>query len=773
MDIVSSFLKRNIGNDGGSKELSDGSKEINKNNKNTDEINLENIEVLETHEVDKYVKGILGLSNDFPDDIINDDNGDGKKFKELEFFQTNDGNLERSFFNKINRCITRLGYFNYQNLIIHPISNIYDLKKRQDIVKYWLLQDKKNYDNIIFELQKLKGIETDIIGLYKTPGDEFKQLLELIYFSNKYINSINYSSKGMLFYYSCIIYFIPLYGMISPLLMILTPYVVLRYILGVKLNMEQYKTLLKNTFFKSSGVTKSIEMLISKLDIDSMNVSLTFKFFMKFVKIVLSLINSSIGKHSYIIFIAITYFYAIYSNVCNSRSLLKVLQYFHKKLRNVRNVITFAKETYEKHGMFNLDNINILNQDNNNSRTIDTLNYKLKSSLQNSFISDLLNSKTIKEEFKFTSDTGIIVTLFKRLQDDRKNGNILLSPILQYIANLDTWIGVTSLYKEYQNKELKISFSEYENIVEGGIRKPHVEGIDIWNICCTEPISNTFKLGRKYLVEEEEETIEEEKKDSDKEKEDSNEEKEDSEKEKEDSKEEKEDSEEEKEDSEKEEEEEEEKVENIDIKSKNNIIITGPNGSGKSTFIKSVMENIILSQTIGLSLANKFSITPFDKLTTYLNIPDCQGRESLFQAEMNRCYQYLQSVENLENDGMLSFNIIDEIFVSTNYLEGVSSACAVVNKIAKYNNCLNIIITHFDLLPKLENKNVDTKYFTIDLDENDNTICDYKIRNGINDKHLALKLLRIKGFDNDLVSEAENIYNNLIKKEVSREIKVD
>jgi DNA mismatch repair ATPase MutS len=47
----------------------------------------------------------------------------------------------------------------------------------------------------------------------------------------------------------------------------------------------------------------------------------------------------------------------------------------------------------------------------------------------------------------------------------------------------------------------------------------------------------------------------------------------------------------------------------IDVK--NNILITGPNAAGKSTFIKSVILNIILSQTIGISSAESFSLTPF------------------------------------------------------------------------------------------------------------------------------------------------------------------
>jgi len=174
-----------------------------------------------------------------------------------------------------------------------------------------------------------------------------------------------------------------------------------------------------------------------------------------------------------------------------------------------------------------------------------------------------------------------------------------------------------------------------------------------------------------------------------------------------------------------------------------------------------------MAQTFGVAFASEMTLTPFNHLTTYLNIPDCQGKESLFQAEMSRCYNFLNDLDEYEEDLKLgnklypqfTFNIIDEIFVSTNYKEGISAAGAVINKLSKYNKCLNIVITHFDLKDICKD-NVDYKYFTIE----DNLDCDYKIRDGVNDKHMALKLLKKKGFDNELVDEATQIYDNLFNK---------
>jgi DNA mismatch repair protein MutS len=193
----------------------------------------------------------------------------------------------------------------------------------------------------------------------------------------------------------------------------------------------------------------------------------------------------------------------------------------------------------------------------------------------------------------------------------------------------------------------------------------------------------------------------------------------------------------------------------------NNLLITGPNGSGKSTYIKSIIECVLLGQTIGVVPAKEFSFTPFTNIATYLNIPDCQGKESLFQAEMNRCYQQIQMLKGAEEKGEFSFNIMDEIFVSTNYQEGMSGAYAIIKRMCNMNKCLNIITTHFDVLAGMEEVKVAKKYFDIEIDEGDNIKRDYKIKNGVSKKHMALKLLKKKGFDASIIEDAEYLYEKL------------
>ena len=101
-----------------------------------------------------------------------------------------------------------------------------------------------------------------------------------------------------------------------------------------------------------------------------------------------------------------------------------------------------------------------------------------------------------------------------------------------------------------------------------------------------------------------------------------------------------------------------------------NVCITYPNAGGKSTFIKSICINILLSQTLILASASKFELTPISFIDTYINIPDCKGKESLYEAEMNRALNYINKLNNLGKN-KFSFVIMDEIFSSTNPEEGI------------------------------------------------------------------------------------------------------
>ena len=199
----------------------------------------------------------------------------------------------------------------------------------------------------------------------------------------------------------------------------------------------------------------------------------------------------------------------------------------------------------------------------------------------------------------------------------------------------------------------------------------------------------------------------------------------------------------------------------IGKKKPKNILITGPNAGGKSTFIKSLSLSVVTSQTLGIAFCKSLEMTPFSLINTYLNIPDCKGKESLFEAEMHRARNHIRKLNDLSKN-KFSFIVMDEIFNSTNPQEGISGAYAIAEKLATYSNSVSIITTHFTYLTNLENNNKFKNYkIPIKRDDDDNIIYPYKLKSGVSDQYIALELLRNKGFDNDLVDNAEGICKNL------------
>ena len=712
-------------------------------------IDLDTFDKLSPTDMDKYGMKALGLNEDYFDIKLLSEDGSGQKFRELEFFIRNDGKIQGTFFEHISRhCQTNIGKLYLKLMLLNvteedtnrvnsvnfkytveAIKNIVQEMKEEDarrekgveiatthinghtgLPDHYLCTGSYTFDDLI---RRAGRYESEVLSLYQPDSDELKQILESIFFTNKFFEFLNYQNNVMGVYYLVAIYIAPAYCIVSPLVIMFAPYIVLKYVLGLNVSFMQYWNMVNGMFFQASGVTKIVEKgvnhLNSQLAKDDVKdkYSLTFRLAIKTVALTLKLINSAVGKYSYVLFIFVCYCFAVYNAVNNSRSLDKIMKYFHKKLHAVYWSTRLAKHINDT----NLVDYAAITGHHVNIKNI----FK-----EGSFYNDLIKDPTICDQYDLFSKKGPITTMYKRLRDEFELVHNNTDHIMNYIAVADCHNAIARLYYNLERDNKPVSFAQFifstatvnEDDDVNGDEEKQIDmntfnrpilmiDDDVHNICCDDVVCN-----------------------------------------------------------------------NVMYDGKNTMVITGPNGSGKSTHIKAIMESIIMAQTFGIAFASEMTLTPFTYLTTYLNIPDCQGKESLFQAEMSRCHKFLGDMDEHEKDRhiqgklypMFSFNIIDEIFVSTNYKEGMSAAGAVINKLSKYNKCLNIVITHFDLKDVCKD-NVDYKYFTID----DDLECDYKIRDGVNDKHMALKLLKKKGFDNELVDEATEIYEELFTEKPNKE----
>lgn len=193
---------------------------------------------------------------------------------------------------------------------------------------------------------------------------------------------------------------------------------------------------------------------------------------------------------------------------------------------------------------------------------------------------------------------------------------------------------------------------------------------------------------------------------------------------------------------------------------KRNCIITGPNAAGKSTFIKSALVNVLLAQSITFCAAENISLTPFDYIGSQICIPDCKGKESLFEAEMYRSKANLDYVKCHQNSKCILF--MDEIFNSTNPVEGISGSHSVIKNIGECKNVAVFLTTHFDYICNL-NKNAYSLYkFDCTIGDK-HIVYNYKIKDGISKQFIALDILRLNGFDRNVVEDAQRIKDLILQ----------
>ena len=198
----------------------------------------------------------------------------------------------------------------------------------------------------------------------------------------------------------------------------------------------------------------------------------------------------------------------------------------------------------------------------------------------------------------------------------------------------------------------------------------------------------------------------------------------------------------------------------------NNVIITGPNAGGKSTTIKSILIAVILSQTLTLS-HGKCHLTPFYFINSQINIPDCKGQESLFEAEMHRSRSNFKILSEIPDDRS-SLIVMDELFNSTNPIEGIAGAYAILDKLASYPYNISLVTTHYLYLTKLSKSNKFMNYkMNVNISYTSPDIVDdiqypYILQKGVSKQYIALELLKRNGFDEDIIENAMRIKQDIL-----------
>lgn len=181
------------------------------------------------------------------------------------------------------------------------------------------------------------------------------------------------------------------------------------------------------------------------------------------------------------------------------------------------------------------------------------------------------------------------------------------------------------------------------------------------------------------------------------------------------------------------------------------VLITGSNMSGKSTFLRTMILNSILAQTLYTCFADEFS-TPILKQFSSIRIDDSvlEGTSYYFE-EVNTMATLVNEVAS-PNQNLF---ILDEVFRGTNMVERIASAKAILSYLNQNNN-LVMVSTHDIELSKLLEEEYELYHFVETLDGKSFHF-DHKLKPGPLRTRNAIRILEMSNYPETIIHEAKQI----------------
>jgi len=201
-----------------------------------------------------------------------------------------------------------------------------------------------------------------------------------------------------------------------------------------------------------------------------------------------------------------------------------------------------------------------------------------------------------------------------------------------------------------------------------------------------------------------------------------------------------------------------------------NIVITGPNAAGKTTYVKSILSNVILSQSLGICYALKANVIIYDTIASFMRITDILGSKSYFEVEAEYCTKMMNKANDLQQNNKKGLFMMDEPMHSTPPTEGMSTAFAVAEYIGNMQ-CANIILTtHFHKLTYLQDI-YPQQFMNLSVEaiaKEHGFDFPYTIRRGHSYQCIAIELLSTKLFPDSVIESAINMKNKICRENNSR-----
>jgi hypothetical protein len=123
--------------------------------------------------------------------------------------------------------------------------------------------------------------------------------------------------------------------------------------------------------------------------------------------------------------------------------------------------------------------------------------------------------------------------------------------------------------------------------------------------------------------------------------------------------------------------------------------LTGPNGGGKSSFLRGILQCVVLSHTYGFAPADNLIVRRFTWISSGLRLQDIPGNLSMFETEV----WFASKLLHYNTENQIGLVLYDELFHSTNPPDGIRTAEIFLKQLWKKMGIISIVSTHvFELV---------------------------------------------------------------------------
>jgi len=197
------------------------------------------------------------------------------------------------------------------------------------------------------------------------------------------------------------------------------------------------------------------------------------------------------------------------------------------------------------------------------------------------------------------------------------------------------------------------------------------------------------------------------------------------------------------------------------------VLVTGSNASGKSTFLKAVAISAIFAQTMAICLAREFRLSRCMVYTSMALKDNLINKESYFIVELKSLKRIIDAV----NTGLTCLCIVDEVLRGTNTVERIAASSEVLASLGS-RNCMCLAATHDIELASILEGVYENYHFRETVTQDNNVLFDYTLYPGKSSTKNALKLLKVMGYDNKIVSRAQARSDRFMKEGVWHRVQV-